>query len=67
MSKLPFGLLIVALSSGWLSLLVNGQSDGFQFEDEFNNTIQYMNVGVLMASNLGAHLQFIGRKETSWN
>lgn len=47
----------VGLILDWLansSHLVIAQGDVYGFEDEFNNTtIQYLNVGVLMASNLG--------------
>lgn len=54
---LSVGLILLFGISGWRAP-VAAQGDVYAFEDEFNNTtaIQYLNVGVLMASNLGAHL-----------
>lgn len=50
----------------WLansSHLVTAQGDVYGFEDEFNNTaIQYLNVGVLMASNLGGVFISVARR-----
>lgn len=49
MISLHIGLIFVV---AWPLVLVAGQSD--VYEDDLNGTaIQYMNVGVLMASNLG--------------
>lgn len=56
MEKLPSILLLVVLVlSGWCICPLRGQSDIVDVEEDFtNNTaIQYLNVGVLMASNLG--------------
>lgn len=62
MANLPLsvGLLLLFGISGWPAY-VAAQGDVYAFEDEFNNAtaIQYLNVGVLMASNLGAHLIII--------
>lgn len=58
---LTVGLILLFGISGWLAVApVAAQGDQFAFEDEFNNAtaIQYLNVGVLMASNLGARLIF---------
>lgn len=49
MISLHIGLIFVV---AWPLVLVAGQSD--VYDDDLNGTaIQYMNVGVLMASNLG--------------
>lgn len=48
-------LSVGLIFTSWCTSFVIGQSD--VFEDEVNNTtIQYLNVGVLMASNLGTGL-----------
>lgn len=53
---LTIGLLLY----GMVVVLVCGQSDVYAIEDDYNNTaIQYLNVGVLMASNLGGRIKIL--------
>lgn len=58
--KMVKWLTIGLLLYGMVVVLVCGQSDVYAIEDDYNNTaIQYLNVGVLMASNLGGRIKIL--------